>query len=394
MKHSLVILTAIAAACLGCGDVSGPRQPAAGIGALPADTTLLVGSSYTLTVFPVDDTGNRLSALESGVTGVSSEPGIAQVLGTRVDALSPGRAAIDLTSPNGSVQVHVSVVPDGVLAMAAPAWPANGIPALTTTDGVSVQAVTAAAGLSCPAWHPDGERLLFEGLSIVTPAGDLSPVPLDRQDLIAGCGRFSADGEWIYFDGRLDSDPADVSEVWRVRPDGTSLEQITFSDGTPAWGASSSPDGSRIAYSVGRHGYAVPVTLVVLDLASGVADTIIRVEQYSSGNRNGVRAVWSPTGEWIAYTHFAGDDSYRHEGRSHILLDRIALIRPDGSGNHDLLDARVRANDGASWSPDGEWVVAAGDEHHPRVKVYNIADPRAVPLNRSSEGFRQPVWRP
>ena len=364
-----------------------------GLAALPADTAIVAGDSYALEVFEIDRIQNRREGDAEAII-VSSEPELAQTDGSTIHALAPGRVTLDLTSPVGSGQVHISVVPDGVLAMGAPAWPENGNPALTTTDGVSVQAVPAAAGLSCPAWHPDGERLLFEGLSIVTPAGDLSRVPLDRQDIIAGCGRFSADGEWIYFDGRLESDPADASEVWRVRPDGTSLEQITFSNGTPAWGASSSPDGSRIVYSAGRHGYAVPVTLVVLDLASGVADTIIRAEPFSSGNRHGVRAVWSPTGEWIAYTHFAGDDSYRHEDRSHILLDRIALIRPDGSGNHDLPNTRVRANDGVSWSPDGEWVVAAGDEHNPRVKIYNIADPRALPLNRSTEGFRQPAWRP
>lgn len=365
----------------------------AGLGALPADTAIMVGDSYPLAVFEVDRAGNRRDA-DAEATVVSSAPDVVQTTASTVNALAHGRASLDLTSSIGSARVHVSVVPDAVLAMAAPEWRLNGMPVVTTTNGVSVQTLPAATGLSCPAWHPDGERLLFEGLGIVNPAGNLSRVALDRQGLIAGCGRFSADGEWIYFDGWLNSDSADASQIWRVRPDGTSLEQITFSEGVPAWGASSSPDGARIAYSSGGRGLADAVNLIVLDLASGVADTIIRVEPYSSGNRHALRAVWSPTGEWIAYTHYFGDGSYRHEGRSYILLDRIALIRPDGSGNHDLPNTRVRKEDGVSWSPDGEWLAAAGDQHDLPLKLYNIADPKALPLNGSTYGFLQPAWRP
>ncbi|MDX1562368.1 MAG: PQQ-binding-like beta-propeller repeat protein, partial [Gammaproteobacteria bacterium] len=51
------------------------------------------------------------------------------------------------------------------------------------------------------------------------------------------------DGEWVYFN----SDRAGNFDIWRVRPDGSDLEQIT-SDDYEDWFPHPSPDGETLAY--------------------------------------------------------------------------------------------------------------------------------------------------
>lgn len=227
---------------------------AVALSALPADTAVVVGSDYPLTVVAIDRWDNILPDPTPDVTRVSLEPDVAMLDGTTVTALSVGRTSIDLSSSTLSGSVNVSVVPDVVLATGTVVYPQvpTVAPSLVTTAGSPSDPIEGFDG-SCPAWHPDGDRLLFNGLRVVTPAGAQSQVATGRPDLIAGCGRFSADGEWIYFDGRLSTDTVTASQVWRVRSDGTGLEQITdAATGSQAWSASPSPDGSRIVFVAGN----------------------------------------------------------------------------------------------------------------------------------------------
>ena len=61
--------------------------------------------------------------------------------------------------------------------------------------------------------------------------------------------------------------------------------------------------------------------------------------------------VWSPKGDWIAYTHYLRyDHSYAER--------RIWLIRPDGSEQRPMTDEKGKNIEGwwPSWKPGGEWV--------------------------------------
>jgi hypothetical protein len=378
-----------------------PGAPVA-LDAVPADTAVLAGDSYQLTVFAVDRRGNRRSEVDSNVTAVSSEPHLVQTDGATVEAESIGRAAIDLTHTIGSGRVHVSVVPSAVLAvvrnaflaLTLPGGPAapDSAPALMAADGFTPEPITGIDTGACPAWHPSGDRLLFDGLRIVAAGGEQTRISTGNPDLVAGCGRFSPDGEWIYFEGRLSTEPQTASQIWRIQTDGTGLQQITTAPQiSRARGASPSPDGSRIVYTMRGPDHD---DLVVYTLATGVADTIMEGRRYS------VRASWSPTGEWIAYTHYTGDGEYEHEGRVFVPTDRIALIRPDGTDDHDLPSTRSTDNHfllgdgGVEWSTDGEWLVGSSAFPDLRIKLINITDGQTVPLNGATRGYAEPVWKP
>lgn len=364
---------------------------AVGLGAIPADTAVLVGADYPLTVVEIDRWGNHLPTPALGATAVSSEPGVAILDGSTVAARSAGRATIELSSAALSGHAQVSVVPDFLLANGTinSRYVPTVAPSLVAADGSPADPIDGVAG-SCPAWHPDGDRLLFNGLRLVTLTGVQTPLATGNPGLIPGCGRFSADGQWVYFDGRLSTDTATASQVWRVRPDGTGLEQITYpATGSQAWSASPSPDGSQIVFIAGvPHGSG---DLVVHTLATGAQDTIMRDMHLS-------RAAWSPIGEWIAYSYYWGD--MQSAGRTLFWSDRVALVRPDGThhpvlaGTAGTLHPSVFGNGGVNWSPDGNWLVGMSPYPDLRVKLIDVATGQSIPLNSATRGFYQPAWQP
>lgn len=96
----------------------------------------------------------------------------------------------------------------------------------------------------CVSWHPDGEQMLLEDLVIVQLTGERARIPTGNDSIIAGCGEFTADGAWIFFEGRRATEEHGVSHIWRIRADGTQLEQVMAGGQMP----SPSPDGTRVAF--------------------------------------------------------------------------------------------------------------------------------------------------
>lgn len=171
-----------------------------------------------------------------------------------------------------------------------------------------------------PAVSRDRARIAFDNgasLALVDPDGsDLQPLPAQSADdgepaFSAAGGRlaFSAanDGIWIRdlaTDAvrqvtRRGADPEwsvrnwiafeRDGQIWRVRPGGRGLDQLTRRGGiSPAW----SPHGTKLAFV--RHG-----TIVVLDLRTG------RLGRAFGGN-SPVDLAWSPDGRRIAWTSFDG----------------------------------------------------------------------------------------
>lgn len=375
---------------------------AAGIHPTPADTALLAGQEYSLIVYASDRAGNRRSEVLSNVTAVSGNPDIAAVQDSDITALTVGRAIIAVAAAGDTAEVRLSVVPHATLASLGRAEPeaaetkglgvVPGPPVLMSTAAASAQSIPGDAESICARWHPDGDRLLLDGLRIVTLQGSVTQISTTDAGLVASCGEFSRDGEWIYFDGRLSTEPASASHIWRIRLDGTALEQITPPGGTEARNPSPAPDGQRLVYSVidTARGTTTRMTAIVVhDIGTGVTDTIVR-------GYYDLEATWSPTGEWIAYTYMS-DGPYEVSHREFAWSKALRLIRPDGSEDRQppvTATSNYTFLGTVSWSPDGQWLTGKAFYPDLRIKLVNIATGETLPLNYATRPYTRPAWKP
>jgi Tol biopolymer transport system component len=124
---------------------------------------------------------------------------------------------------------------------------------------------------------------------------------------------------------------ADGSGLRQLNPIGSKLEDV----GMPV--ASLSPDGRQAAFGVDN-------AVWVVDLEGGDAREITPRTGYAWA------VQWSPTGEWLTYTRFHGHTT------------AVALVRPDGSDDHEITvaDETDEAN-AAVWSPDGKYLLVPRD---------------------------------
>lgn len=162
---------------------------------------------------------------------------------------------------------------------------------------------------------PDGDRLAFIGLE---PQGDnwwakasvftMSTAGNDYRRLTDGSApadgsEYSPDGEWIYFNTEQFDGHAQIA---RMRPDGSSVEQLTFDDNVN-WFPHLSPDGRRAAYIAfppGTQGHPEDlwVELKIVDLSDwGAARTVARL----FGGQGTINVnSWSPDSTSIAYVSY------------------------------------------------------------------------------------------
>jgi Tol biopolymer transport system component len=269
----------------------------------------------------------------------------------------------------------------------------DGTPVLMGTAATTAEPIPGDAASLCARWHPAGDKLLLDGLRIMTLEGSVTQISTGDAGLVAGCGEFSRDAEWIYFEGRLGTESESASRIWRIRPDGTALEQITHGGATAERNPSPAPDGERLVYSVietpAEAGFKI-TNIVVHHIGTGVTDTIVR-------GYDDLEATWSPTGEWIAYT-YVSTSLIHHAYTKTVVFGRILrIIRPDGSEDRQP-PVSATSNYGflgtVSWSPDGQWL--AGKAFYPdlRIKLVNVATGETLPLNSATRPYSQPAWKP
>jgi len=212
--------------------------------------------------------------------------------------------AIDTGSATNCSGSH-GLSPDGKwLAMTCvtkdnPGWRVYVIP----SNGGTPRTVTENPDSWFHSWSPDGKTILF-----VRPAnGSLNffAIPAEggaERALTTGTGTnddpdFSADGQFIYFN----SDRAGGMQIFRMRPDGSQVEQMTF-DERRNWTAHPSPDGKTVlllsyASDVTGHPANKDVTLRILDVPTGKVRDLVEIVG-GSGTDNVPN--WAPDG-----THFA-----------------------------------------------------------------------------------------
>jgi Tol biopolymer transport system component len=115
---------------------------------------------------------------------------------------------------------------------------------------------------------------------------------------------FTPDGDWIWFNSERAGNGS--SDLWRMRVDGSDLEQMTDDDRVN-WFPHPSPDGDKIvylAYPAGTEGHPAgkDVELRLLDGKDKTPQTLVSL----FGGQGTINVPsWSPDGVAFAYVEYA-----------------------------------------------------------------------------------------
>jgi len=254
-----------------------------------------------------------------------------------------------------------------------------------------------AANEACPAWSPDGERLLFGRVSeasgtpssdaelVIVPvgqngaAGSATVIDLDGFDVLEGfephpCGIWAPDGRWVAFGGAgevwvVDTQTGTIRRLPDLRP-----SDLEWRPGTDQLTIAGDMGANRSAPTL-----STPVT--VYSVSTG--------ELRRLGSDKAAHITWSPDGTTLAYTGGEADGPHLH------------LVDADGA-NERLLDSDIgEANQGVGpvWSPAGDriayqrLIVGRAEAHE--VVLVNVADGTetviAPPVTGGPDGL---AWYP
>lgn len=156
--------------------------------------------------------------------------------------------------------------------------------------------------LSCTGMQQRTGRL---AVHVLPTAGGTSRCIADPGVAIDG-PEYSPDGQWIYFNAELHGRRPGDAQLFRMRPDGTGIEQLTRDDRVN-WFPHVSPDGSRVAYlsyASGTMGHPADrhVLLRCLDLHDGgISDVVALFGGQGTLNCNS----WAPDSARLAFVAYS-----------------------------------------------------------------------------------------
>lgn len=155
---------------------------------------------------------------------------------------------------------------------------------------------------------------------------------------------FSRDGNWIVFT----SERSGSADIYRVHPDGSSLERLTGDAAYDDQG-SLSPDGKSLAFVSSRGNGQTDIW--ILDLSTS------RTRNLTNHAGGDFRPAWSPDGQWIAFTSDRDSNPGVVYRRWEPLQSTgLYIIRVDGTGLQRLTPEEGFAGT-PEWSRDGKHII-------------------------------------
>jgi hypothetical protein len=201
------------------------------------------------------------------------------------------------------------------------------------------------------------------------------------QDLgpVVGDVLWSPDGQWLLFFAF--GQGGSGLNLFKARPDGSDVTQLTFAEEALKGGVAWSPDGSHIAYLSAPEGYTGPADLAVMTAEGTDAQTLLSGVVYP---HTGI--AWSPDGSLLAVSGYAAGDEYP-ESRG------LWLARPDGSEAWMVPGAEEWRTYDPVWSPTSSgwplFFTSYGSGHGQAGIFWYTPDHERTPA-----GFAYADWGP
>lgn len=259
------------------------------------------------------------------------------------------------------------------------------------SDGTQLVTLTRGPLVGLTGWQfsPDGRFVTaavgvgdLAKLVIVPSDGSAPPRLIDLRVTVNASGpQYRPDGSEILFVGKPNGsrfagvhafDPA--TGAVRTIVEGSAAAEV--------WGASWSPDGSRVAYEVSDPGTTDSAHWTHVIAADGTGD----VQLAAPADVLGVDGLaWSNDGTRIVVVEST------NQGK---LANRSAVVSVDGTGRRVVLDCAHGGFDCSgnfrSWSPDDSSLIGSIDEG----SAHYLADPVTGRLRRAAwGGAGEPAWQ-
>jgi Tol biopolymer transport system component len=294
-----------------------------------------------------------------------------------------GRARFLVTGAGKTDSAFVSAAPQGTLGAYDYGRYALTIVRLNGTRAVRFPQLTLDQ-LMIPhalSWQADGSKMIATvewisggyGIYLFDTLGTYVPVVPRQHRSEFGRPRFSLDGQWLYYHAQTYTATDQVSDIYRVHPDGSGNE-LLFSSTFVKSGFWRSPSPTSSPQFLFVDGYDVPTNSIMSGRLDLVTRTITRWPV------DGFGAVYSPAADLVVIAPTDG---------------RLVVMRPDGTGVRVLttgLTSGSGTNAAPTWSPDGRWILAV----HPaldRYVIVRVSDGATVPLTLGAN-YGPPAWRP
>lgn len=157
-------------------------------------------------------------------------------------------------------------------------------------------------------WSPDGKTLAYcakrnDNFDIYTiPAEGGTEKRLTSASGLDDGPDYSPDGKYIYFN----SVRTGVMKIWRMSPDGSKQQQVTFQEEYADWFPHPSPDGKKLVFlsydkSVIGHPPNKQVRLRLMDLPAGAPKILVKL----FGGQGTINVPsWSPDSREIAFVSY------------------------------------------------------------------------------------------